>query len=178
MSDRQCFGLDAARIADRATESGAQTPDFLVGYIEMLVAVSKTGRRLGHDELDTRRVLGAAAAEQNVTLRALIDLYLGATWLTWRELPTVAGGKRRDRPRHRQCIRGDDRQPPPVSGTSGTSAVGRLDSNWPSSPTLGMSTDNTTAAAVSATIATRGAGTIVVSFGRNTINTKPTTTNG
>jgi hypothetical protein len=92
MTDRQRFGLDAAGIADRAaTESGAQTPDFLVGYIEMLVAVSKTGRRLGHDELDTRRVLGAAAAEQNVTLRALIDLYLSATWLTWRELPTVAG---------------------------------------------------------------------------------------
>jgi len=35
-------------------------------------------------------VLGAAAAEQNVPLRTLVDLYLSANWLTWRELPTVA----------------------------------------------------------------------------------------
>jgi sugar diacid utilization regulator len=60
----------------------------------MLVAVSATGRRLTHDELATRQVLGEAAAEQNLPLRALIDLYLSATWLTWRELPDVsdAGG--------------------------------------------------------------------------------------
>jgi sugar diacid utilization regulator len=86
------LGLDAAIIAERAArEAGAQTLAFLTGYIDMLVGVSATGRRLAHDELVTRQVLGAAAAERNVPLRALIDLYLTATWLTWRELPTVVG---------------------------------------------------------------------------------------
>ncbi|UJW31046.1 helix-turn-helix domain-containing protein [Saccharothrix sp. AJ9571] len=83
---------DVAALADRAAaDSGVESHEFLDGYIEMLVAVSATGRRLDRDELDTRRVLGAAAAEQNIPLRALVDLYLSANWLVWRELPSVAG---------------------------------------------------------------------------------------
>ncbi len=85
------LGFDVAVIADRAAkDAGTASPAFLDGYIEMLAAVSATGRRLARDELDSRRVLGAAAAEQNVPLRTLVDLYLSANWLTWRELPTVA----------------------------------------------------------------------------------------
>jgi hypothetical protein len=40
-------------------------------------------------------VLGARAAEQGVPLRTLVDLYLSANWLAWRDLPAViaAGGK-------------------------------------------------------------------------------------
>ncbi|MBY0285747.1 MAG: helix-turn-helix domain-containing protein [Mycobacteriaceae bacterium] len=57
----------------------------------MLFAVGDSGRRLTADEVDSRRLLGAAAAEQNIALRNLIDLYLSATWLTWRELPSVQG---------------------------------------------------------------------------------------
>ncbi|MGH3981821.1 MAG: PucR family transcriptional regulator [Pseudonocardiaceae bacterium] len=94
-SERQ--GLDVTAITDRAVkDADAAFPAFLDGYIEMLAAVSMTGRRLARDELDSRRVLGAAAAEQSVPLRALVDLYLSANWLTWRELPTVAtaGGER------------------------------------------------------------------------------------
>jgi hypothetical protein len=84
--------LDAARIAKHAAaDAGVQTPQFLAGYIDMLVAVSATGRKLARDELVSRRMLGATAAEQDVPLRALIDLYLSATRLTWRELPTVGG---------------------------------------------------------------------------------------
>ncbi len=81
----------AAIVARAATGSGAPSSEFLDGYVEMLVAVSATGRRLADDELGSRRLLGAAAAERNVPLRALIDLYLSANWLTWRELPAVAG---------------------------------------------------------------------------------------
>lgn len=55
----------------------------------MLLAVSQTGRRLTPAEIDSRRALGAAGAEQNVALRCLIDLYLNATWLSWRELPAI-----------------------------------------------------------------------------------------
>ena len=53
-------------------------------------------------------------------------------------------------------------------GTSGNSSVGRLDGSSPSSPTLGTSNAKTTVAVVSRTIATSGAGTAFVSFGRNT----------
>lgn len=93
-TEHEAVAVNAAVIADRAaTDAGAESPAFLDGYIEMLVAVSATGRRLTDEELDSRRVLGAAAAEQNVPLRALVDLYLSAHWLTWRELPTIAGAR-------------------------------------------------------------------------------------
>lgn len=95
-TEREHQALDVAAIAARAADdAGGVSPAFLDGYIEMLDAVSATGRRLARDELDSRRRLGVAAAEQNVSLRALVDLYLSANWLTWRELPavTTATGK-------------------------------------------------------------------------------------
>jgi hypothetical protein len=95
-SERERQGLDVAAIADRtAKDAGTAPRAFLDGYIEMLATVSATGRRLARDELDTRRVLGATAAQQDIPLRALVDLYLSANWLTWRELPTIttADGK-------------------------------------------------------------------------------------
>ena len=83
--------LDVAAITARAAEdAGGLAPHFLDGYVEMLAAVSATGRRLARDELESRRALGAAAAEQAVPLRELVDLYLSANWLTWRELPAAA----------------------------------------------------------------------------------------
>lgn len=92
MTAPERLGLDAATIAEcAAAEAGTQTSALLAGYIDMLVAVSATGRRLARGELATRQELGAVAAEQNVSLRTLIDLYLSATWLTWRELPNVVG---------------------------------------------------------------------------------------
>ncbi len=65
-----------------------------------------------------------------------------------------------------------------VNGRSGKKRVGRLEGSSPSSPTLGICTWNTTAAAVSATMATRGAGMMAVSFGRNTMMSSPTATKG
>ena len=97
MAAPERLGFDAVTIGARAAaDAGVQTTAFLTGYIDMLVAVSATGRRLTGDELATRQVMGEAAAEQNLPLRALIDLYLSATWLTWRELPDVsdAGGEK------------------------------------------------------------------------------------
>ncbi|GAA1533740.1 helix-turn-helix domain-containing protein [Actinomadura kijaniata] len=92
-TEHETWTVDAGAIAARAAAdagASAELASFLDGYIEMLVAVSATGRRLGRAELETRRVLGAAAVEQNVPLRALVDLYLSANWLTWRELPGIA----------------------------------------------------------------------------------------
>jgi hypothetical protein len=83
--------VDVDAIAARAAADAEGAPAaFLDGYVEMLEAVSATGRRLVRDELDSRRTLGIRAAEEGVPLRALVDLYLSANWLTWLELPTVA----------------------------------------------------------------------------------------
>ena len=54
-----------------------------------------------------------------------------------------------------------------VSGTSGMNSVGRESGSSPWSPTVGTRQPNPTAAAVSTTIATSGAGTAVVSRGSN-----------
>lgn len=94
MVDDDRLAVDAMAIAERAaTDAGAQASAIPVGYIELLAAIGASGRRLGRDELDTQRKLGAAAAEQNVPLRNLIDLYLSATWLTWREFPSIPGAR-------------------------------------------------------------------------------------
>ncbi|MEO3757551.1 helix-turn-helix domain-containing protein [Mycobacterium sp. B14F4] len=92
LTDRERPGLDASAIADTAAANADATDaGHLAGFVEMLLAVSATGRRLTPGEVDSRRALGAAGAERNVALRCLIDLYLNATWLTWRELPAIRG---------------------------------------------------------------------------------------
>lgn len=84
-------GLDVTALAGLAARDvGDIAPDLLGGYIEMLDAVSGTGRRLVRTELDSLRGLGAVAAERGVPLRALIDLYLSANWVVWRRLPALA----------------------------------------------------------------------------------------
>lgn len=89
--------LDVAALAARAARQvGGVSPEFLTGYLEMLDAVSVSQRRLTRAELDSRRALGVAAAERNVTLRALVDLYLTANWLAWRDLPAVTSASRTD----------------------------------------------------------------------------------
>ena len=65
-----------------------------------------------------------------------------------------------------------------VNGTFGINRPGRLSGSAPSSPTVGTFTCNSTATPVSSTIATSGAGTALVSRGRNTITTIPTATIG
>jgi sugar diacid utilization regulator len=76
--------------ARAARDAGGVPPTFLDGYLELLDGVSATGRRLAPGELESRRELGAEAAENGVALRALVALYLKAAWLAWRELPAVA----------------------------------------------------------------------------------------
>lgn len=88
---------DLAAIASRAAhDAGGVSPAFLDGYLELLDSVSDTGRRLSRKELGTRRELGARAAEQNVPLRVLVDLYLSANWLAWPLLPAVGRARGKD----------------------------------------------------------------------------------
>ena len=63
-TEHELLAGDVDAIAGRAAaDAGVESHEFLDGYIEMLVAVGATGRRLARDERDTRLVLGAAAAE-------------------------------------------------------------------------------------------------------------------
>lgn len=90
MTARDRRKLDVPALADRAArDAGGVSPAFLEGYLEMLEGVSGTRRRLSRSELESRRVLGAAAAERSVPLRSLVDLYLSVNWMCWRKLPAV-----------------------------------------------------------------------------------------
>jgi sugar diacid utilization regulator len=88
---------DIAALAAR--DAGGVPVELLDGYVEMLTQVSGTGRRLARAELESRRHLGALAAEQGVPLRALIDLYLSANWLAWPQLSAVVAASGADQVR-------------------------------------------------------------------------------
>jgi PucR C-terminal helix-turn-helix domain/GGDEF-like domain len=51
---------------------------------------SAAGRRVAPAELRRFRSLGRAAAEAGTSLKALVDLYLSATWRVWPTLPAIA----------------------------------------------------------------------------------------
>jgi hypothetical protein len=81
-------GVDVAAIMRRAVDdAGGGDVALLDGYVEMLVAAAAAGRRLPRPELDRLRALGVDAAQRGTSLRVVVDLYLSATWLAWRELP-------------------------------------------------------------------------------------------
>jgi sugar diacid utilization regulator len=92
---------DHAELAARASKDADDVPaDLLDGYLAALAKVSRTGRRLGRDELRRRRDIGARAAEQGVAMRGVIDLYLSATWVAWPSLPGVRAAVGADSLRH------------------------------------------------------------------------------
>jgi hypothetical protein len=72
-----------------ATEAGGVDPALLGEYLSELAAASAAGARLDDGALARCHALGGRAAEQGVPLRALVDLYLSATWRAWRALPAV-----------------------------------------------------------------------------------------
>ena len=83
-------GAALATVPARASRDANGAPAaFLAGYLQLLAEVSTTGRQASAEERESRRVLGARAAEDGVPLRAVIDLYLSATWLSWSRLPGV-----------------------------------------------------------------------------------------
>jgi len=68
----------------------ARLPASLLGdYLPTLASAARTGRRLTPAELARFHGLGQAAAESGASLRALVDLYLSATWRVWPSLPAA-----------------------------------------------------------------------------------------
>ncbi len=85
--------LDLVAVAaGAADDAGGLDPGLLGDFLPTVVDAAQTGRRLRARELERYGEQGAAAASAGVSLRALIDLYLSASWRLWRELPVVAQG--------------------------------------------------------------------------------------
>ena len=82
----------AAVAAGAAADAGGLDVVLLGDFLPTVVDAAATGRRLRQAELERYGERGAAAAQAGVALRALIDLYLSASWRLWRELPVVTGG--------------------------------------------------------------------------------------
>ncbi|MEH1127189.1 PucR family transcriptional regulator [Micromonospora sp. CPCC 206061] len=86
---------DLAVLAAKASDDADRVPaELLNGYLQTLVEVSQSGRRLHEDELERWRGIGATAAERGIPMRGLINLYLVATRLAWPLLPGVRGAAR------------------------------------------------------------------------------------
>ncbi len=85
-----------ASIVRRAAASSGTDPGLLEGYLEILREVRRSGRGLTRKERDDRRLLGRRAAENNVPLGTLVDVYLGATRLAWTDLPGGDTPRRHD----------------------------------------------------------------------------------
>jgi sugar diacid utilization regulator len=85
--------LDLAAVATGAAQdAGGLDPALLGDFLPTVVDAADTGRRLRPAELERYGERGAAAAQAGVALRALIDLYLSASWRLWQELPVVNAG--------------------------------------------------------------------------------------
>ncbi|SNS45689.1 transcriptional regulator, CdaR family [Geodermatophilus pulveris] len=86
-----------AELATVAAREHGLPAGLLDGYLDALVAVARTGRRLRDAEEAACRRLGGEAAAGGVALPRLVDLYMTASRLLWPCLPeliTTGGGGR------------------------------------------------------------------------------------
>ncbi len=85
--------MDLAGVAlGAASDAGGLDVSLLGDFLSTVVDAANTGRTLRRAELERYGERGAAAAQAGVPLRALIDLYLSASWRLWVELPVVNTG--------------------------------------------------------------------------------------
>ncbi len=102
-SDQRVKATDEQDWLRAVAESAAQAchaPVELLGeYLTMLADAAVHGRRPRAEQLAAVRDLGRSAAEQGVGAGQAVELYLGAAWRLWRELPLVVRSRDRDRVR-------------------------------------------------------------------------------
>ncbi len=85
--------VDLAVVAHRAAQdAGGLDADLLGDFLPTVVEAAETGRTLRRKELERYAGQGAEAARQGVPLRAIVDLYLSASWRLWGELDVVNTG--------------------------------------------------------------------------------------
>ena len=78
-----------ARIAADFAEAESVPVSLFGDYLQVLVAVAETGRRLTREELEACCQHGEEAAGLGVPLRAVVDAYLTVTWQAWDQLPAA-----------------------------------------------------------------------------------------
>ncbi|MCW2666667.1 MAG: PucR family transcriptional regulator [Frankiales bacterium] len=83
--------LDAVA-AGAASDAGGLDIALLGDFLPSVVDAVRSGRRLRRAELERYAERGAAAAQAGVAPRALIDLYMSASWRLWEVLPQVRDG--------------------------------------------------------------------------------------
>jgi sugar diacid utilization regulator len=76
-------------------DSGGVSPEFLAGYLPMLVDAATIGRAPKRAEIEAVRLQGRRAAESGVPVGRGVDLYLSAARRVWAELPAIV--RQRDR---------------------------------------------------------------------------------
>jgi hypothetical protein len=67
-------------VAREAGRDAQLDSSMVTGYLEALLRAARVARSLEGDELDEFRLAGQEAAERNVALSRLLDLYLGPAW--------------------------------------------------------------------------------------------------
>ncbi|MCW2777275.1 MAG: CdaR family transcriptional regulator [Frankiales bacterium] len=81
------MALDLTAVArGAADDAGGLDPALLGDFLPTVVEASRTGRRLRRRELEGYGERGSVAAAAGVPLRALVDLYLSASWRLWEAL--------------------------------------------------------------------------------------------
>ncbi len=73
--------------AGAASDAGGLDPLLLGDFLQTVVEAAGSGRQLRRRELERYGERGATAAAAGVPLRALVDLYLSASWRLWEALP-------------------------------------------------------------------------------------------
>jgi sugar diacid utilization regulator len=92
MSDDELSAEQLHRLAVAAADDAGQLDPALLGdFLPAAARAAGGGHRLRRPELARYRQLGGEAAATGVALRAVVDLYLTASWRLWSALPAVAG---------------------------------------------------------------------------------------
>ena len=82
----------AEDIAASAAKDAGVHVSLLGGYVRTAVACARDARRLTRIERDACREVGKVAADRDVSMSALLDLYLSATWRLWENIASRATG--------------------------------------------------------------------------------------
>jgi sugar diacid utilization regulator len=84
-------------VADGASRDAGGVPVELLGeYLSLLADAAVHGRRPKRGELDAVGLLGRRAAEQGISARRVVQLYLSAALRLWQDLPMVVRSRDRE----------------------------------------------------------------------------------
>src|SRR4051794_5515555 len=86
-----------AGVAEAAAREAGGVPVELLGdYLPLLADAALSGRRPRRAELDAVGRLGREAAEQGISARRVVQLYLSAARLLWQEIPLAVRSRDRE----------------------------------------------------------------------------------